>query len=94
MEQDAVPQDAVTQERRRVVQHDDVEQRARHDAPQPAGEMPYHRAAIGAGRVLVEQDADIEIAVAPMPLAGAAAEEERKAHLGKLTDGAGQTVRR
>lgn len=82
------------QERRGAVQHDDVEEGARDDAPEPAGETPHHRPAIGAGGVLVEQDADVEIAVGPMPPGGSAAEQEGEAHFGQFADRACEAIRR
>lgn len=93
MEEDAIAQRAMPEKRRRVVQDDDVEQVARHGAPEAAGQPLHRGASIGARSVLVEEHANVEVAVRPVMSRGAAAEQECKPHIRQSAEDVSQPVR-
>jgi hypothetical protein len=70
----------VPQERRRIVEDDEIEELAGHFAPEPGGQLPDGAAAILLGLLLVDQDAQVVVAVLTRPSLRAAAEEEREPH--------------
>ena len=91
-EQHAVAEHALPEQHGRVIQHHDVEERARHGAPQPAGQPPDRLAALGPCRVLIQQDPDVEVAVGTTAPTRPAAEEKGQAHLGELAKDGGKPV--
>lgn len=82
MQQDAVADDAVAQQRRRVVEDHGVDQIAADDAAERA-EYPEERVLdrVRAGRAgIVDQDGDVDVAVRPRGPAGPASEQPGEAH--------------
>ena len=67
----------------RIVEDDEIDQRARHLATQAAGKPTDGKATICACGAIVEQDTDIEVAVLAVALVRAASKENGQTDLGK-----------
>ena len=79
-EQHPVAQHAMPQERRSVVEDDEIDELGRDHRAQTRREAPDRPPTVGACRVVVQEHRDIEVARRARRPSRATAEEERQAH--------------
>jgi hypothetical protein len=91
-EEDAVPQDAMSEQGRGIVEDDEIDQGRRHDAPQSSRKPTQGSAPVGPRGVGVEEDTDVEVAVFAGAIARAASKEESQPHLALITKGVPEAI--
>lgn len=81
-QQHSVPQHPVAEQRRRSVEHQDVQQLGWHDGAEPPGEAPHRAVDAGGSRpaLVVDQDGDVEVAARARSSPSAAAEQVAETH--------------
>lgn len=80
------------EQRWRVVQDDHIKERRRDDAPQATSQAAHDGAALLACGGVVDEEADIEIAVPAGAPAPSAAKEVREAHFRQLANGVREAI--